>query len=119
MAGELAHFGLRHRAPTPAVRPFELPPRLQPMGERAKAALAEPFRGIAPDGRLASGVFSVAKTGISLAPVLEAARSFLAALTRGAAQGGVVCHRRRGVADVVQHPSVGDASWRLPRRSRP
>ena len=59
MAGESAHFGLRHRAPTPAVRPFELPQRLQPMGERAKAALAEPFRGIAPDGKLAAGLFSI------------------------------------------------------------
>ena len=81
MAGESAHFGLRQRAATPALRPFELPARLQPLGERAKAALAEPFRGIAPDGKLATGLFSIDKAGAALAPVLEAARSFLASLT--------------------------------------
>jgi hypothetical protein len=31
MAGESAHFGLRERPPTPAVRPFDLPPRMMPM----------------------------------------------------------------------------------------
>ena len=99
MAGESAHFGLRHRVPTPAIRPFEFPPRLQAMGERAKAAFAEPFRGIAPDGKLASGVFSIEKTGISLAPVMEAARAFLATLT--AAQ--------RKAASFA----TGDEAWRM------
>ena len=50
MAGESAHFGLRERPPTPAVRAFELPPRMQPMLDRAKTGLAEPFRGIITDG---------------------------------------------------------------------
>jgi hypothetical protein len=50
MAGESARFGLRDRPPTPAVRPFDLPPRLKPMLERARAALAEPFRGITSGG---------------------------------------------------------------------
>ena len=117
MAGESAHFGLRHRAPTPAIRPFELPPRLQAMGERAKSGLAESFHGIAPDGKLASGVFSIEKTGISLAPVMEAARAFLATLSPAQRSATSFRHRRRGVADVVQHPSVGDAARRLPCRS--
>ena len=99
MAGESEHFGLRHRAPTPAVRPFELPPRLQSMGERAKTALAEAFHGIAPDGRLASGVFSIEKTGISLAPVLEAARAFLATLSA----------TQRNAASFA----IGDEEWRM------
>jgi hypothetical protein len=99
MAGESAHFGLRHREPTPAVRPFELPPRLQPMGERAKSALAEPFRGIAPDGKLTPGVFSIEKTGASLAPVLDAAQSFLAALTP----------QQRDAAMFA----IGDDAWRM------
>ena len=62
MAGESAHFGLRHREPTPAVRPFELPPRLKPMGERAKAALAEAFQGITTNGAIAPGLFAVEPT---------------------------------------------------------
>ena len=62
------------------------------MRDRANAALAEPFRGIAPGGETAAGRFSIEKTGISLAPVLEAARSFLAALSaaqREAASFGI------------------------------
>ena len=81
MAGESAHFGLRQRESTPAVRPFELPPRLKPMGERAKAALAEPFRGIITNDTSAPGLFTVEPNGVSVAPVLEATRRFLALLS--------------------------------------
>jgi Protein of unknown function (DUF3500) len=80
MAGESAHFGLRQRPPTPATRPFELPPRLQPMLDRAKAALAEPFGGIAGGKRPAASVFAIQPTGVSPAPIVEAVRAFLAAL---------------------------------------
>ena len=80
MAGESAQFGLRERLPTPATHPFDLPPRLKPMRERADAGLAQPFRGIAAGGAIAPGLFTLEKTGIPLAPVVEAARSFLAAL---------------------------------------
>ena len=81
MAGESAHFGLRERPPTPAIRPFALPPRMQPMLDRAQAGLAEPFRGVAVGGQIATGVFAIQKTGISLVALVEAARSFLAMLT--------------------------------------
>src|SRR5580704_16531488 len=80
MAGESAHFGLRKRPPTPAVRPFELMPRLRSMLDHANAGLAQPFRGLIGGG-IASALFPLAKTGISLSPVVEAARSFLATLT--------------------------------------
>ena len=43
MAGESARFGLRDRPPTPAIRRFDLPPRLKPMLDRANAGLAEAF----------------------------------------------------------------------------
>lgn len=99
MAGESAHFGLRHRAPTPAVRPFELPPRLQPMCERAKAALGEPFRGVAPGGILTPDLFSIEKTGASLAPVLDAAQAFLASLTSAQRDAAMF--------------AVGDDAWRM------
>src|SRR5215831_3582014 len=83
MAGESAHFGLRERPSTPAIRPFELPPRLRPMLDRAKAGLTEPFRGIGtgPGGGIAPDVFTLAPTGMSLAPLAEAARAFLASLS--------------------------------------
>jgi hypothetical protein len=81
MAGESAHFGLRERTPTPAVRPFEPPPGIQRMKDRAQSELAEPFRGITTNGRIVPGLFAIEKTGVSLMPLLEAARSFLRALT--------------------------------------
>ena len=81
MAGESALFRLRERPPTPAVRAFELPPRMQPMLDRAKTGLAEPFRGIIADGGIVPGLFTIEKTGVSLVPLLEAARSFLASLS--------------------------------------
>ena len=58
MAGESAHFGLRQRPPTPAIRSFELPPRMQPMLDRARAALAKPFHGIGtgPGGAITPGI---------------------------------------------------------------
>jgi hypothetical protein len=80
MAGESARFGLRVRPPTPAVRPFDLPPRLQSMFERATGALGEPFRGIS-SGAIVPGLFALEQTGISVAPLIEAARSFVARLT--------------------------------------
>jgi hypothetical protein len=81
MAGESAHFGLRERPPTPAIRPFELPPRMRPMLDRAHSGLAEPFRGVTIGGEVVPGLFRLGQTGISTAPVVEAARSFLVALS--------------------------------------
>jgi hypothetical protein len=51
------------------------------MLERANAGLAEPFRGIAGGGEILPGLFALEKNGVSLAPVVEAARSLLATLT--------------------------------------
>ena len=98
MAGESARFGLRERAPTPAVRPFELPPRMQPMLDRARSGLAEPFRGINTNGGIVPGLFATGKTGIALAPLLEATRSFLASLSP----------EQRKTASFA----IGDEAWR-------
>ncbi len=81
MAGESAHFGLRERPPTPAVRAFELPPRMQPMLDRAKTGLAEPFLGIITDNGIVPGLFAIEKSGVSLVPLVEVARSLLASLS--------------------------------------
>jgi hypothetical protein len=98
MAGESARFGLRERPPTPAVRPFELPPRMQPMLDRARTGLAEPFRGITTDDAIVPGLFAIQKSGISRAPLLATARSFLAVLTTE--QRSAACF------------AVGDEAWR-------
>jgi hypothetical protein len=99
MAGESAHFGLRERPATPAVRPFDLPPRMQPMLDRAKAGLAEPFRAVAGDAAPLPGLFTVEKTGVSLAPVLDAAQALLAAL--GPDQRRAACF------------AIDDEAWRM------
>jgi hypothetical protein len=51
------------------------------MLDGAHAALAEPFRGIAVGTEIVPGLFARKRTGVTLAPLVEAARSFLATLT--------------------------------------
>jgi hypothetical protein len=72
---------LRRRLPMPAYQP---PPRysefLQRMLVRARESLGEEFRGVTADGNVRPGLFPVRKTGVSLEPILRAARDFLATL---------------------------------------
>ncbi len=49
--------------------------------ERERAALAEPFKGLTPDGTVQHGLFRIKATGVTTAPVVEAAAHFLGALT--------------------------------------
>ncbi|HEY7085465.1 MAG TPA: DUF3500 domain-containing protein [Hyphomicrobiaceae bacterium] len=51
------------------------------MLDHANAALAQPFGGCRA-GPNPSGLFTLAQTGVSLAPLLQAARAFLAKLTK-------------------------------------
>jgi hypothetical protein len=46
-----------------------------------KQGLAEPFKGVTADGRVATGLFEIKSTGVSTEPVRKAAEGFLAALT--------------------------------------
>ena len=43
--------------------------------------LAEPFKGVTTDGTIVPGLFSIRSTGVTTAPVREAAQAFLASLT--------------------------------------
>jgi prevent-host-death family protein len=69
--------------------------------EAETKGLAEPFRGITAGGAVAPGLFAVESTGVSTAPVVDAARSFLAALTAE--------QRGRTVF------TVDDPEWRIPK----
>jgi hypothetical protein len=89
---------LRKRVPTPAVGPFDPPPGIKAMLERAYTALAEPFHGIARSGGIVPGLFAREPTGVSLASLLEAARAFVAALTP--AQRAAACF------------AIEDEAWR-------
>jgi hypothetical protein len=64
----------------------------QPSGERGERArrlsheaedrgLAEPFQGVTTDGTVVPGIFPLRSTGVSTAPVRQAAEAFLATLT--------------------------------------
>jgi hypothetical protein len=56
--------------------------RFEEMSRRAEErGLAEPYRGIAANGELVHGLFGVESTGVSTAPVVDAARTFLDNLT--------------------------------------
>ena len=68
------------------------------MLDRAKAGLAEPFRGVASGNGIVPGLFTIENTGISLAPLLEAARLFVAALIT----------EQRKIASFA----IGDEAWR-------
>ncbi len=48
---------------------------------REQAALAEPFRGVTTGGRPVENLFPIRVTGVSTAPVVDAAKTFLSALS--------------------------------------
>ncbi len=61
-------------------RPAAFPPFLQDMFDAATAALAQPLVGISSDGNVRPGLFPLRATGVTTAPILDAAQNFLAAL---------------------------------------
>ena len=61
-------------------RPAAYPPFLQPMLDAAAAALTQPLVGISSDGNVRPGLFPLRATGVTTAPILDAAQHFLAAL---------------------------------------
>jgi hypothetical protein len=72
---------LRRRLPMPACEPpAKYSEFLQRMLVRARESLKEEFRGITPDGTIQPGLFPVRKSGVSLQPIVRAARDFLAML---------------------------------------
>jgi hypothetical protein len=84
-AAVLCVLGLALRASSQA-RPPAPPKRgpdtlLQMSIAAATAGLAEPFKGVTTNGRVESGLFPLAATGVSTEPVRAATEEFLASLT--------------------------------------
>lgn len=74
-------FGLRGLPSMSArTRPTTFPPFLKPVLDGAAAAVAEPLVGISTDGNVRRGLFPLRATGVTTAPILDAAQSFLAKL---------------------------------------
>jgi hypothetical protein len=55
--------------------------RVKPAYDRAKTSLAEDFTGITAAGISAEGLFPIIKTGVSVAPMVDAANAFRETLT--------------------------------------
>ena len=74
-------LGLRNMPPLSARRhPPDLPPMLSNLVQFGNATLKEPFVGITTDGMPRRGLFPLGPTGVSTAPIVEAAHGFLASL---------------------------------------
>jgi Protein of unknown function (DUF3500) len=78
LVGVLA-YGIKALSQQPSGDPVE---RFRRMSKEAEdRGLAEPFKGVTTDGKAVPGLFPVRSTGVSTAPVREAAEAFLATLT--------------------------------------
>jgi len=78
LAGTWLQPSVTTQAPPPKRPPAELL-RLSIAAETP--GLAEPFKGITTNGQIEPGLFSIRSTGVSTAPVRQAAERFLAGLT--------------------------------------
>jgi len=74
-------FGLRQMPSLSARRPAGFPPVMQAMIEQRAMPLREPFRGLTTGGVARPGLFPLRATGVSTAPVTEAAAAFVGALS--------------------------------------
>lgn len=84
MVSSAIPFQPRTRQGPPArALPSPLPEFLVNYIQHGDAAVAEPFRGITDGGSAVQGLFSLRETGVSTAPILDAARRFLDALGDG------------------------------------
>ena len=95
----LAYQATVHTQSSRAPRP-RAPEELLRLSVAAETTgLAEPFKGLTTNGQIEPGLFPVRSTGVSTAPVREAAEAFLALLTKPQ-------------RDKTMFASVDDVEWR-------
>ena len=74
-------LGLRGLPPMSArTKPAAFPPFLQSALDAAVASTAEPLVGISTDGKIHRGLFPLRATGVTTAPIVDAAQRFLSTL---------------------------------------
>ena len=71
--GQLPSFSARTRV--------ELPPPLQAVVDERAGAVQQPLQGLTSDGTVRAGLFPLQSTGVSTAPITDAASRFLGALS--------------------------------------
>jgi len=69
------------RAP-PRIDETKVSPALQNLFAGWRLSLKEPFRGLTANGEIERGLFPLRKTGVSIQPMIDAARAFLNSLDR-------------------------------------
>jgi Protein of unknown function (DUF3500) len=75
-------YGLNHLPPMSARhKNYEIPGMIQEINDERTAGMNEPLQGLTTDGIVRPGLFALAPTGISTAPITDAALAFISALT--------------------------------------
>src|SRR5690349_19881044 len=82
-------FGLRQMPALSARRTAGFPLAMQAMIEERAKPLREPFLGLTTGGVARPGLFPLRATGMSTAPITEAASAFVGALSDGQRQRAV------------------------------
>ena len=71
--GQLPSFSARSQ--------IDLPPPIDALLSEPTAAVDQPLRGLTSDGTLRPGLFPLRSSGVSTAPITDAALAFLGALS--------------------------------------
>lgn len=87
--GHWTDFGLSQMHPRSARERAELPQALRAVVDERTGALREPLAGLTADGTIRPGLFPLQATGVSTAPITQAAQAFLGALSAGQRQRAV------------------------------
>jgi hypothetical protein len=82
-------FGLSQMPPRSARERAVLRPDWQALVDGRAGALREPLRGLTTDGAIRPGLFPLQATGVSAAPITQAALAFVRALSAGQRQRAV------------------------------
>ena len=83
-------FGLRQMPSLSARRAAQFPAAMQALVDERAEQLREPFRGLTTEGIIRPGLFPLRATGVSTAPIAEAAVAFVGALSAGQRQRAVL-----------------------------
>src|SRR5579864_6005431 len=73
--GQLASFSFSARTKV------QLPPPIQALFDERAGAVQQPLQGLTSDGTVRAGLFPLRSTGVSTAPIIDAASDFLGALS--------------------------------------
>src|SRR6266699_3649525 len=107
--GSMKHwtdFGLRQMPSLSARRAAQFPAAMQALVDERAEQLREPFRGLTTEGIIRPGLFPLRATGVSTAPIAEAAVAFVGCAQRRAAPAGRAPARFGRAPEVAECPPL-------------